>query len=172
MGSKEIACIDSSVLSGYSKQPLEAFEGLERHVVRRQCISAYQHPFIFLCAHENFMTTWMIGFTGWCTYKQCNGTLIASLDSVRCRGCRAKRGRPCSSSLNCSWQWAANMAEHVVLVLLSGLACLHNFIFRTLQAPCACSCGTKTRRLSAIASQPYCKWTSQKNRSVLITQAG
>ena len=44
--------------------------------------------------------------------------------------------------------------------------------FRKLQAPCACSCGTKTKRLSAIASQPFCKWPRHEHRSVLISQAG
>ena len=44
--------------------------------------------------------------------------------------------------------------------------------FRMLQAPCACSCGTKTKRLSAIASQPFCKWLRHEHRSLLISQAG
>ena len=41
--------------------------------------------------------------------------------------------------------------------------------FRMLQAPCACSCGTKTKRLSAIASQPFCKWPRHEHRSVLVS---
>ena len=34
------------------------------------------------------------------------------------------------------------------------------------------SCGIKTKRLSAIASQPYCKWPRHEHTSVLISQAG
>ena len=44
--------------------------------------------------------------------------------------------------------------------------------FRMLKAPCVCSCGIRTKRLLAIASQPFCKWPRHEHRSVLISQAG
>ena len=43
--------------------------------------------------------------------------------------------------------------------------------FRMLRAPCVCSCGMRTKRLLAIASQPFCKWPRHEYRSVLISQA-
>ena len=51
----------------------------------------------------------------------------------------------------------------------SGITCstgttFHN-CFRTLQALCVCFCGTKTKRLSAIASQPFCRWPRHEYRS-------
>ena len=39
--------------------------------------------------------------------------------------------------------------------------------FRMLRALCACSCDTKTKKLSAIPSQPICKWPRYKHKSVL-----
>ena len=44
--------------------------------------------------------------------------------------------------------------------------------FRMLRATCIRSCGTNIQRLSAIASQPFCKLPNHEHRSVLISQAG
>ena len=44
--------------------------------------------------------------------------------------------------------------------------------FKVLEAPCFYAYGAKTRRLSAIASQPFDKWPRHEHRSVLISQAG
>ena len=40
--------------------------------------------------------------------------------------------------------------------------------FRMLGVLCVCSCGTRTRRLSAITSQPFCKWPRHEYRCILI----
>ena len=40
--------------------------------------------------------------------------------------------------------------------------------FRMLEALCVCSCGTRTKRLSAIASQPICKCSRHEHISILI----
>ena len=39
---------------------------------------------------------------------------------------------------------------------------------RMLKALCVCSCGTKTKRLSAVASQLLCKWPRHEHRSSII----
>ena len=75
----------------------------------------------------------------------------------------------------CNTQAVGDELRYVLTALAlvhvpSGLS--NPICFRMLKAPCVCSCGIRTKRLLAIASQPFCKWPRHEHRSVLISQAG
>ena len=40
----------------------------------------------------------------------------------------------------------------------------YSICFRLLKAPCVCTCGIRTKRLLAFASQPFCKWPRHGTR--------
>ena len=68
--------------------------------------------------------------------------------------------------------WA--MSSIVYLIALTQVTSGPNFLAcsKMLRGACVCSCGTRTRSLSAIVSLPCCRRLRHEHKPVLISQAG
>ena len=109
------------------------------------------------------------GFGPWCSFGW--GHILCLLSKAGLLG-------PASLAIFAGATFAApRLLAMSFITFLTALALMPSGLsipvcFRMLKAPCVCSCGIRTKRLLAIASQPFCKWPTHEHRSVLISQEG
>ena len=137
------------------------------------------------CAHVILSTfrsikacLWQRCFTMSCQWASVNSGLLCSSDLVPilCPLSRAvlpgQPSRATFAGAPIHRLWA--MSSIVCLIALISVASGPNFLAcsKVLRGVCVCSCGTRTRSLSAIGSLPCCRRLRHEHSPVLISQAG